>query len=82
MCYPRLPVDPGLLTRVGVGTSKSSSLVLQVYPFSCLCLSLNVLCNPRRKKRRVRDGGSRQIMVGQSYTLVVVGYSLLILVDA
>ena len=26
MCYPRLPVGPGLLTGVGVGSRKSSNL--------------------------------------------------------
>jgi hypothetical protein len=81
MCYPRLPVGPGLLTGVGVGSSKSSSLDFQVQLFCCLCLSF---CKPDEKSRKkVRGGGgSRQIIVGQSYTLVFAGYSLIILVDA
>ena len=52
MCYPRLPVGPGLLTGVGVGSRKSSNLVWQVQPFRCLCLSVTVLCNSRWKKTK------------------------------
>ena len=76
MCYPRLPVGSGLLTRVGVGSSKSSSLVWQVQP--CPCLSVTVLCNSRWGQRNVRGGGSRQIMIGQLYILVVSVLYLLV----
>ena len=79
MCYPRLPVGSGLLTRVGVGSSKSSSLVWQAQ--LCPCLSVTVLCNPRWGQRNVWGGGSRQIMIGQLYILVVSGFYLLVIYD-
>ena len=40
MCYPRLPVHPGLLTRVGFASNRSSVLVWQVQSYSCECVSV------------------------------------------
>ncbi len=75
-CYPRLPVDSDLLTRVGVGSNKSSNLVWQSLTQPCPCLSVTVLCNPRWGQRHVWGWGSCQIMVGQLYMLVVFGLHL------
>ena len=81
MCYPRLPVGSGLLTRVGVGSSKSSSLVWQAQLW--LCPSVTVPCNSRRGQRNLwgGGGGSCQIMIGQLYIFVVSGLYLLLIYD-
>jgi hypothetical protein len=80
MCYPRLPVGSGLLTRVVVGSNKSSSLVCDKLNCVRVCLLLSRVTRGEVKEI-CEVGGSCQIMIGQLYIFVVSGLYLLLIYD-